>query len=136
MSDRLRTTWWVAAAMTAALATASAALWDRRMSLGVLAGGAWNLASLWCLTRLLTAWIGSRPANAEGRDQPQPSRRRVVIWLLFKFPLLYLVVFGILHSPSVSGVGFGVGFTLVLVVAVASLALQARRMSLVKSYGR
>ena len=84
---------------------------------GVLAGGLWNLASLWCLSQLLAAWLG-----------PRPSQRRAILWLSVKFPLLYLAAFALMRQSGLSLVGFGVGFTVVLIVAVAALALQAQRM--------
>lgn len=125
MSDRLRTILRIGAAATAVGSAVATPLWGARLGLGILAGGVWNLASLWCLTRLLAAWLG-----------PNPSRRRAIAWLMLKFPLLYLVVFGVFHVPAISVVGFGIGFTIVLVVAVASLARRAQRMTLAKSYGR
>jgi hypothetical protein len=93
--------------------------------LGLAAGAAWNLASLWLLTRLLGAWLG-----------PRPSTRRAIGWLLLKFPLLYLGAFVLLRHPSISVIGFGIGFTLVLAVAVAALALKAGRMTARTSHGR
>jgi hypothetical protein len=84
---------------------------------GVLVGGLWNLANLYCLTRLLTAWLG-----------PQRSTRRVVGWLVVKFVALYLLAFALLRLPGVSPAGFGAGFTIVLIAAVWLLALRARRL--------
>ena len=84
---------------------------------GVLVGGLWNLANLYCLTRLLTAWLG-----------PRRSTRRVVGWLLVKFIALYFLAFALLRLPGVSPVGFGVGFTVVLIGAIWLLALRARRL--------
>ena len=91
--------------------------WGPVASGGVLAGGLWNLASLWCLSQLLAAWLG-----------PRPSSRRAILWLSVKFPLLYLAAFALMRQSGLSLVGFGVGFTVVLIVAVAALALQAQRM--------
>ncbi|MBI4597472.1 MAG: hypothetical protein HY737_03625 [Candidatus Omnitrophica bacterium] len=95
------------------------------MMLGALLGGAWNAASLWCLVQMLAAWLG-----------PQPSRRRVVWWLLVKFPALYLLAGVLLASGTVSLLGFCMGFTLVLIAGIAWFALRASRMSLVRSDGR
>lgn len=92
---------------------------------GVLAGGAWNLASLWCLSRLLHAWLG-----------PQHSRRRVLGWLLVKFPLLYLVAFGLLHTRAVSAMGFGIGFSVILAMAIGRFALRAKSFAAPSSHGR
>lgn len=84
--------------------------------LGFLAGGAWNLVNLWCLAHLLRAWIG-----------PRPSRRRVVGWLVVKFPLWYAAAILVLQQPGVSLVGFGAGFTLVLLAAAGRHLLSVRR---------
>ena len=97
-----------------ALAVATT-LWNTRAALGVIAGGFWNLANLWCLERVLSAWL-----------QPQPSRRRALGWVLVKFPLLYLLAFMLLRVSFVSLVGFGIGFTVVLVVAIWWFILRAR----------
>lgn len=102
-----------------------AALWDVRLGAGIVAGGLWNMASLWCLTRLLSTWLG-----------PQPSRRRTVAWLLVKFPLLYLAVFGMLRLPTVSATGFGIGFTLMLVAAITWFALRTDRTLSIRMDGR
>lgn len=109
------------------------------LALGLLAGGLWNLANLYCLTRLLTAWLGPpRPAGHDGRPPRlwrsagrgggRRSTRRVVGWLLVKFIALYVLAFALLRLPGVSPVGFGVGFTVVLIGAVWLLALRARRL--------
>ncbi len=76
--------------------------------LGIAAGAAWNLASFWCLIRLLGAWLG-----------PKPSTKHAVAWLLVKFPLLYALIVLLFRIPSLSPAGFGAGFSLVLVIAVA-----------------
>jgi hypothetical protein len=100
------------------IAAVAALPWGGRCALSLVAGGIWNLASLWLLTRLLGAWLG-----------PRPSTRRAVGWLLLKFPMLYLAAFMLLHQPSVSVIGFGIGFTVVLAAAVADAALQAGRIT-------
>jgi hypothetical protein len=82
-------------------------------AIGFVAGGAWNMASLWSLQRMLHAWLG-----------PLPSRGRALLWLLVKFPLLYLLGLAMLHSPQVSPLGFGIGFTLVFLIG-GGLALRA-----------
>ena len=104
MNERIRLPWWAALAILSG-AGAIIGVWDRAIALGVVAGGIWNLASLWCLARLLQAWLG-----------PQPSRRRAIGWVLLKFPLLYIVLFGVLSRPVVSPVGFGAGFSLMLLM--------------------
>jgi len=93
--------------------------------LGVLAGGAWNLASLWCLTQLVRAWLG-----------PQPSRRRAIVWLAVKFPLLYAAIFLIFHRGMVSIVGFSIGFSVVLMVAIGWLWWKTQRHVAMGSHGR
>lgn len=100
-------------------------LWDGRTAVGVVAGGGWNIASLWCLTRLLSAWLG-----------PERSRRRVLRWLLVKFPLLYALAILGLRTPGFSIVGFGIGFTVVLLVVVGRFALWSRRPVGTHPYGR
>ena len=115
-----RTMWIVAMQAAIALAVCAAlaqAGWGPMAAAGVLVGGLWNLASLWCLSQLLAAWLG-----------PQPSRRRAIVWLCVKFPLLYLAAFALLRQPGLSLLGFGVGFSVVLVVAVAALAANARQL--------
>ncbi|MBI3088287.1 MAG: hypothetical protein HYY91_05325 [Candidatus Omnitrophica bacterium] len=81
--------------------------------LGASTGAVWSLASAWCLARVFRAWLG-----------PRPSRRRVVMWLLVKFPLLYALMVMLLRQPAVSVIGFGVGFTLVLFVMIGWLSRQ------------
>lgn len=98
--------------------------WDLPMSLGVIAGGLWNAASLWCLSGLLHAWLG-----------PHPSRRRVVGWLLLKFPFLYLALFGLTGHAMISMFGFGIGFSLVLLIVLGWFIARAR-VPVVHSHGR
>lgn len=107
---------WAAAALL--LPVGAAVLrWGPRAALGVAAGGAWNLTSLWCLVQLLSVWLG-----------PQRSTRRVVGWLLVKFPALYLTAWLLLRHQAVSPVGFGVGFTVVLVTALGFFLLRVRQL--------
>ena len=94
-------------------------------ALGVLVGAAWNLASFWCLVRLLNLWLS-----------PKPSKRRVLLWVLVKFPLLYLLAGILLYTRVVSLLGFGIGFTIVLALAMGWFAWHAARMSMVRSHGR
>ncbi len=126
-----------------AIASAVAAMgWGARAAVGVAAGGAWHLVSLWCLTRMLDAWLAPPPARGGAALQEQGSERRPEShpnpvarfrsacggrwqgggWLLVKFPLLYLPIFTIFRTRAVLFPAFGVGFTLVLCVAIASLA--------------
>jgi len=94
-------------------------------AVGVFAGGLWNLANLWCLMHLFSAWL-----------RPQPSARRVLSWAAVKFPLLYLFAFALFRHLSVSLVGFSIGFTVVLISAVAVLAAQARSAIRPVAHGR
>ncbi len=94
----------------------AAPLFGARTAAGIIVGGAWNLASLWCLTRMLQAWIG-----------PQPSQRRAIIWLLMKFPLLYAAIFFIFQTKIVSFSSFSVGFTLVLLITLACFMVGLRK---------
>lgn len=112
------------AAVVVGLAGAVAGVWGLRPALSVAAGGAWNLASLWCLGQLLQAWLG-----------PQPSRRRVIGWLLVKFPLLYLLAFGVIRSPLIAPEGFGAGFTVVLAAVVGWYAFHLHHLTLSRSHG-
>ena len=97
-------------------AVIAAAGFGARAAAGVIIGGAWNLASLWCLMQMLQAWVG-----------PKPSQRRAIIWLLVKFPLLYAGIFLIFQTKAVPFGAFGIGFTLVLLVAMAAFMMGLRQ---------
>lgn len=86
------------------------------LSLGILAGAAWNAANFCCLKQLFAAWMG-----------PSPSRTRVIGWLLAKFVFLYPSAFLLLRHPAVSPFGFGLGFTLVLLIGMGVVLLRAQR---------
>lgn len=117
----------VGAAVTGLVAAAAAAVWGPAVGLGLLAGGAWNLASLWCLSRLLQTWIGPpRLAGDQSGKGPAASRRQAVAWLLVKFPLLYGLMFLILRAPNLSLIGFGAGFSLTLLLGLGWLAVHAK----------
>ena len=100
-----------------ALVAGCLAPWKPAVAVGALAGGAWNLASLWCFNRLLQVWLA-----------PIPSRRRVALWVCVKFPLLYLLAGLLLYRRAVSLLGFGIGFTVVLAIALIWWARQAARL--------
>ena len=104
----------IAAALTAA---AAGLIWTAQPSLaaGIAAGGAWSVANLWCLSRVLAAWIG-----------PEHSRRRAVAWLLVKLAILYPAALAVLSARHQLAPGFGIGFSLVLVVVIAGFALRGR----------
>lgn len=109
----------VAGWSAASLAVASAVCAWRlgvQAALGVAAGGIWNLASLWCLTRMLHAWIG-----------PNASQKRAVFWVLIKFPLLYSAIFILFHKRLVPLAAFSVGFSIVLLIAMAVFVSSLRR---------
>ncbi len=125
MTDLLPRSFWLIASAALAVTALAALPWGAQASLGVLAGGGWNLANFSCLNRVLAAWLG-----------PGHSRRRVVGWLLIKFPLLYLAAYGLLTRPGISPAGFGVGFSVVLVSALAALAARARSLASPASHGR
>ncbi len=126
MNDRLVRRLLVAAAASTAIAAAAVTFFGAsRLAFGVLAGGLWNLTSLWCLAQLLRAWLG-----------PKPSQRRAIGWLLVKFPFLYVGIFFLMRHPAVSLLGFGIGFTVVLVVAVGVLAFQTRQTVVARADGR
>lgn len=93
--------------------------------IGVAAGGAWNAANLWSLARLLQAWLIS----------PR-SLRRVIGWLVVKFPLLYVLAFLALRSAKISVIGFSIGFTVVLLAAVGHFLLRAARVAVPSAHGR
>ncbi len=124
MNESIAKTLWMAGAAAVALATLAAAPMGGSVMLGVLAGAAWNLASLWCLTRMMGAWLG-----------PNGSTKRAAGWILVKFPLLYLLAFAMLRS-SISIIGFGIGFSVVLLVSVAWFVLNAQKLMAVRSDGR
>lgn len=107
----------VAAVIVAVSSVVVAFLWGAPLAIGMLVGGAWHLASLWCLASLLAAWLG-----------PQRSQRTVLGWLLVKFPLLYGAAILLLRHPSMSIAGFALGFTVVLVAVIAGVARGLPRM--------
>ncbi len=113
------------AAATTAAAALAGLMGECRIALGILVGGTWNLLSLWCLTRLLNAWLG-----------PQHSSRRALGWLLLKFPLLYALIVVAFGHQAISLLGFGIGFTVVLVVALGVLGVSARQAIGARAHGR
>lgn len=94
-------------------------------ALGMAAGGAWSLASLWCLARLLAAWLS-----------PARSRRRVIGWLLVKLAVLYPLAVVFLQAHPRLAMSFGVGFTLALAVMACGFALHGVRAARAQSHGR
>jgi hypothetical protein len=90
---------------------------DAALVWGVAAGAGWGAVNLWCLGRLLREYLS-----------PAVSRRRVIVWLLVKFPAVYTGAVWLLTRSSVSSLGFAVGFLLVLsaVVLVSVARLISR----------
>ena len=125
MNDRFLKTAGLQSAGAAALAAMIAAAWSLRLAISVAAGGAWNLASLWCFARVLRAWMG-----------PAPSTGRAVLWVAIKFPLLYFLTYHILSSPSISAIGFGIGFSVVLFFVLARFAVYAQQLVSPRTNGR
>jgi|GEM_PF-1668780 len=107
--------------------------WGLPSALGVLAGGAWNLASLWCLTQLLSTWLAESPSgfgtSSPARTVPArsgPINLKAIGWLLVKFPLLYALAFLVINTQWISIIGFGAGFSLVLLVILGVIWQRAR----------
>lgn len=92
---------------------------------GACLGGAWMLANLWCLRRLLAAWL-----------DPSRSRRRALWWLLLKVPVLYAALFVLLTHSRVSPGWFGIGLTAVLTVVLGRWALRMPAWPAGASHGR
>lgn len=106
----------ISAAALAATAALAFLGWGISSAAGVLAGGAWHLSSLWCLAKMLNAWLG-----------PKPSQKKAVAWVLVKFPLLYFAVFALFQNRLVPFAAFSVGFSVVLLIAIASLSATVRK---------
>ena len=116
---------WVIAASGLVIAALPGWMWGPRVVGSILAGGLWNLASLWCLTRLLGAWL-----------RPEPSRNRLLGWLALKGAWLALLIGAVLRAPWLSFIGFGIGFTIMLIIVIAFFALHSRRFVAGQSHGR
>lgn len=125
MGDRALRAFAVIGAGLVALTAAGSLWWHPQAARGILAGGAWNLANLWCLARAMTVWLG-----------PRPSGRRAAWWVIVKFPVLYGVAVGLLFAPGVSLAGFGLGFSVVLACAiVAGIAWSQRGLLTLPTHG-
>ena len=92
------------------------------LAAGVLAGGVWSAANLWCLSRALRVWLKPPPASPARRSW-LPGRQ--IGWFVVKFPLLYAAAFGLIQIPGISLIGFGIGFIAVLGSALF-VALKAK----------
>ena len=109
-----------ATALAAVLAWTSSAT----LAMGIAAGGAWNLANLWCFSRLLAAWLGTH------------SRRRAIGWLAVKLAVVYPSAVVVLSAAPHLAVGFGIGFGLVLIMVTGGLARASRRPAALPTHGR
>ena len=113
-----------AAAICAVAGVIAGAFYGIEASRGLFVGGLWNLVNLWCLTQLIGAWVG-----------PDHSRRRIIVWILVKFPALYFLAWALLSHPAISFLWFGVGFTVVLASAIGFLAIRSPRILTTGSHG-
>src|SRR3989338_1762545 len=98
----------LACLVTTAVAAMAGALFGVQVALGILAGGLWNVANVWCLARALGVWLSPKLA----------PRRHQVGWFIVKFPLLYAALFGLVQLPGISLMGFGIGFLVVITAAM------------------
>ena len=98
---------------------------SKELAVGVIAGGAWTLVNLWCLSRALQAWL-----------RIPVSKGRSIAWFVVKFPLLYAVAVALLMRSSVCSIGFGIGFTVVLICAmIGSVIVTSRAIQSAPSHG-
>ena len=109
-----------ATALVAVLAWTSSST----LAVGIVAGGAWNLANLWCFSRLLAAWLGTH------------SRRRAISWLVVKLAVVYPSAVIMLSAAPHLAVGFGIGFGCVLIMVTGGLARASRRPAALPIHGR
>ena len=114
MTDRTLRGILLAGLVATAIAAMGGAPFGVQVALGILAGGLWNVANVWCLARALGVWLSPKLA----------PRRHQIGWFIVKFPLLYAAVFGLVQLPGISLMGFGIGF-LVVIMATVFVALKA-----------
>lgn len=126
MTDRALHTTLILGALFVGLVAFAGLTWGLSVGCGILAGGIWNLANLWCLSHALTAWLA-----------PQRARWQTIGWFLVKFPVLYLTAFGLLAFARCSAVGFGIGFVVVLTLAIiTSIVSLQRTLQTASAHGR
>ena len=106
----------LACLVTTAVAAMGGAPFGGQVALGILAGGLWNVANIWCLARALGVWLSPTLA----------PRRHQVGWFIVKFPLLYAALFGLVQLPGISLMGFGIGFLVVIIASVGVILLSLR----------
>lgn len=116
MHNRRAWNLWSVAAAVLVIASLPAWWWGPRMVASMLAGGLWNVGSLWCLSKLLRVWLG-----------PDPHRRQALGWLAVKCAWIGVLAAVVLRAPWLSVIGFGAGLTVVLMVVVAGLGFRAHR---------
>ena len=136
MGDRRLRGFLIIGAWLVTLLTAGSLWWRPAAALGILAGGAWNLANLWCLARALVVWLGPTPSPARPASSPGRARWRAAWWFLVKFPGLYGLAVWLLLAPAVSLEGFGLGFSAVLAWAVvAGIVWSRHHLRTLPTYG-
>lgn len=148
MGERTLRVFLIVGAGLVALTALGSLWWHPAAALGILAGGAWNLANLWCLGRALTVWLGPQPSPpaplaarlpvpfGTGRQTGRAGRRRAAWWFIVKFPVLYGLAVALLMAPGISLAGFGLGFSVVLAMAVvAGIAWSQRALPSLPSHG-
>jgi len=82
--------------------------YDWRFGLGLFIGTAWGIANFHFLSELIVAVITPGERNV----------RRVALWALLKFPVLYGAAYLILTYGKISVLSFLIGFLLLFAVVV------------------
>ena len=101
------------------LSAVSSLVWTPPVAFGILAGGLWNLANLWCLGRAFGVWLGAQSSAPTRRSLQRAIRWRSAGWFVLKFPVLYGLAIGLfLMKPDLSLPGFVLGFSVMLAAAL------------------
>lgn len=82
--------------------------YDWRFALGVFVGTAWNIANFHFLSELTVAVLTPGERNV----------KRVAVWALLKFPVLYAAGYLVLKYGEFPVLSFLIGFSLLFVVAI------------------